>query len=345
MGQRHEDLFGDTREQDLHANAFGELAYGGSNGGHTWLVGAALQHENYASEDVEGFDFAYTIPSVFVQDEFAASDWLTLAASGRVDRHDEYGTFLNPRISLLLRPGEWTARASVGTGYFAPTPFTEETEAIGLARLQPLGELGAETARGASLDLGRALGDFEINGTLFGSVVENALQAQRVGEGLRLVNAQGPTRTRGAELLARWQVEPFLVTATYTHVRSTETDPDAPGRREVPLTPRHAAGIVGMWEAEGSGRVGLELYYTGRQELDENPYRASSRPYFLTGMLVERRFGNARFFLNAENILDTRQTAYDPLILPERSAEGRWTTDAWAPLEGRFFNAGVRYEF
>src|SRR5690606_19683112 len=125
----------------------------------------------------------------------------------------------------------------------------------------------------------------------------------------------------------------------------TETDPEGSGRREVPLTPLHAAGIVGMWEAEGQGRVGVEVYYTGRQQLEENPYRTTSRPYVVTGVLVERRFGRARLFLNAENLLDTRQTRYDPLVLPERSPEGRWTTDVWAPLEGRVFNAGIGYEF
>ena len=346
MGQRHEHLFGDVRERDLHSNAFSEVAYGGSNGGHTWLVGAALQRESYSADDVEGFDFSYTIPSLFLQDEYAPAEWVTLAASGRLDRHSEYGTFFNPRLSLLLRPGAWTARASVGTGYFAPTPFTEETEAVGLARLQPLGELEAETARSASLDVGRAFGELEVNGTLFGSFVDDALRAQPTGEGLRLTNAEGPTRTWGGEMLARWHAEPFHVTASYTHLRSTETDPaERSGRREVPLTPRHAAGIVGMWEAEGQGRIGLELYYTGRQELEENPYRTTGQPYFVTGVLVEHRFGNARVFLNAENLLDIRQTAYDPLILPARSPQGRWTTDAWAPLEGRVFNAGVRYEF
>jgi outer membrane receptor for ferrienterochelin and colicins len=50
-------------------------------------------------------------------------------------------------------------------------------------------------------------------------------------------------------------------------------------------------------------------------------------------------------FLNAENLLDARQTRWDPLLLPARAPEGRWTTDVWAPLEGRTFNAGVRLEF
>jgi iron complex outermembrane receptor protein len=99
-----------------------------------------------------------------------------------------------------------------------------------------------------------------------------------------------------------------------------------------------------MWEAEAKGRVGVELYYNGRQDLEDNPYRSSSPAHTILGFLVERRFGRARVFLNAENLLDARQTRFDPLLLPARSAEGRWTTDVWAPLEGRTFNAGVRLD-
>ena len=63
------------------------------------------------------------------------------------------------------------------------------------------------------------------------------------------------------------------------------------------------------------------------------------------GLLAERRFGPARFFINFENFTNVRQTKHDPLVLPARAADGRWTTDAWAPLEGRVVNGGVRITF
>jgi outer membrane receptor for ferrienterochelin and colicins len=347
MGQRHDHRFGAVAEQDRHATGFGEVALTGTDRGHTWVVGAALQHEGYENQGVPRFDYTHTTPSLFVQDEVSPAEWVTLAASGRLDAHSEYGAAFNPRLSLLLRPGgEWTSRVSLGTGYFAPTPFTEETEVLGLSPVRPIEGLGVERARSASLDLGRHIGHVELNGTIFGSEVRDPLMLRRVGDGtVELFNAAEPTRTRGTDLLARFHEEPFHVTATYTYTRSTEQDPENGMRRVVPLTPRHAAGLVGMWEAEETARVGVELYYVGRQELDDNPYRAESRPYLILGFLTERRFGPARLFLNAENLLDARQTRWDPLLLPARAPEGRWTTDAWAPLEGRTFNAGVRLEF
>ena len=345
MAQRHRHGFGEVTEDDLHSTGFGEAALSGSGGGHSWVLGAAYQAERYDAEDVVGFDYTYLTPSLFGQEEYAPAEWVTLSVAGRVDHHSEYGTFANPRLAILLRPAGWTVRGSAGTGYFAPTPFTEETEAIGLSRVRPVDGLKVERARTASLDVGRTLGALEFNATLFGSRTENALQLRESTGGLvELANAARPTRTWGTELLARWTREPFHLTATHTFLRSREDDPDAPGRREVPLTPRHALGVVGMWEAEGVGRVGLELYHTGRQALEENPYRERSRPYTVVGFLAERRIGRARAFVNFENLLDVRQTRYDPLVLPARSAEGRWTTDAWAPLEGRVVNAGVRIE-
>jgi iron complex outermembrane receptor protein len=117
----------------------------------------------------------------------------------------------------------------------------------------------------------------------------------------------------------------------------------------VPLTPRHALGVVTTVEQEGRSRLGLELYYTGRQALEDDPYRAESRPYLVVGLLGERAFatpaGVARAFVNLENLTNVRQTRVDPLLRPGRGPGGRWTTDVWSLLEGRTVNAGVRLGF
>jgi iron complex outermembrane receptor protein len=100
-----------------------------------------------------------------------------------------------------------------------------------------------------------------------------------------------------------------------------------------------------MWEEHGKGRIGVEAYYTGPQALDDNPYRTRSRPYLHLGILGEIPLGSVSLFVNAENLLDVRQTKYDPLLLPRRAASGQWTVDAWAPLEGFILNGGIRLRF
>jgi outer membrane receptor for ferrienterochelin and colicins len=49
--------------------------------------------------------------------------------------------------------------------------------------------------------------------------------------------------------------------------------------------------------------------------------------------------------LNAENLGGVRQTQWDPLVRPSRAVDGRWTVDAWAPLDGRVINGGIRLGF
>ena len=90
-------------------------------------------------------------------------------------------------------------------------------------------------------------------------------------------------------------------------------------------------------------RAGMEFYYTGSQWLDDDPYRERSKPFLYIGALVERAFGSAKLFVNAENLLDVRQTDWDRLVRPFMGRGGRWTNDVWAPLDGFVVNAGVRW--
>jgi len=164
------------------------------------------------------------------------------------------------------------------------------------------------------------------------------------GSTYAIFNLNGATRNRGADLLATWRLTPFSVTASYNWVRATELEPS--GRAEVPLTPRHNLGLVGMWEKEGVTRVGVECYYTGAQRIEYNPYRNESPSYVIAGVMAEHKVAtHVKLFVNFENLTDVRQTRWEPLLLPAREADGRWTVDAWAPLDGRVINGGARFAF
>jgi iron complex outermembrane receptor protein len=353
-GRESQDrTFGDVRERGVRTTGFGEISLQGASTRHTWVVGAAYQHDGYNARDFPMFDYSFDAPAVFAQDEFGAGS-IRVSVSGRIDAHDEYGTLASPRGSLLWRPGEeWTVRFSAGGGAFAPTPFVEDTDETGLSRVAPLEGLEAERAWGGSVDITRRAGGFEVTGTLFASSVRNPVQlidgSGRPGvppdRPFVFVNASGSTQTIGSEALGRYRSGPFLAVATYAFVQSREFDEESAMRREVPLTPRHYAAVDMMFETEDWGRAGLELYYVGRQELDENPYRTRGFGQFIVGALVEKRFDRLRVFVNAENLGNVRQTRYDPLIRPDRHPDGRWTVDAWAPLDGRVINGGVRVFF
>ena len=338
--QSHDHRFGKTRERDRHRTGFAELAVRRTAGRHTWVAGAAVEHHAYRPVDVPRFAHAFTTPGLFVQDDVDVRSWLALSMSGRLDRHSEYGWFLSPRVSGLLRSGGWSTRLSAGTGFFGPTPLTEETEAAGLARLTVDGPLRAERGRSVSLDLTRTHGPAAFTATLFASRIVDPVHVDRSTYTLR--NLDHPTTNAGVELLGTFRQPPFVLTASYTHVRARERVDGAIA--DVAQTPRHSLGLVAMVENE-DGRVGFELFHTGRQRLEADPYRDVSAPYTLAGVLIERRVGPLRLFVNLENLTDVRQQRWDPVLRPDRAPDGRWTVDAWAPLDGRVVNGGVRVQF
>ena len=309
---------------------------------HTLVGGVAIERDRFQPIDTPQFAYAYTTPGVFVQDDVDVARWLALSASARLDHHSEFGTFLSPRLSALVRSGQWSSRLSVGQGFFAPTPITEETEAAGLTRLTIAGPLKPERGTNTSVDLTRVAGPLSATVTGFYSRIVDPVEVERTNV-YELRNLVQPTTNAGVEAIAIWKSDALSIVANYSYVRARETTEE--GRVEVPLTPRHSIGLDGAWEVGDVWRVGIEWYYTGQQRLEANPYRTESVPYSVFGILASRRLGRALLFINGENLTDVKQTDSDPLLRPARGIDGRWTVDAWAPLDGRVINGGVRIRF
>jgi iron complex outermembrane receptor protein len=339
-------IFGTQRIASTQTTAFAEESLGATTHGHAWVLGLAFERDELAVPVMPGVSYTYNVPAVFAQDELAPIPWLKFAISTRVDANNSYGTFLSPRLSALVhRPeSEWSLRASVGDGFAAPTPFIDEIEATGLGALLPLHGLHAERAVTASLDAKWADDSWDVNASVFASEIRDPLQVQSApGERLELVNVPGPRRAPGAEALIHYVTGPLQLIASWSYLDVTEVI--TPGlRQDAPLVPRYSAELAGIVESEKRGRIGLELGYTGKQALADDPYRSVSEPYIELNALGEIRFGGLSIFLNAINLTNVRQTRFDPLIRPMPGPGGNPITDVWAPLEGRTFNLGVRAE-
>ncbi|MBV8805119.1 MAG: TonB-dependent receptor [Sinobacteraceae bacterium] len=334
--------FGERRVPSTQTTVFFEEALTGNTGGHQWVLGAAIQHDGLRVPVVPGVGYTYNVPGVFIQDEYSPLDWIKLALAARVDSNNQYGTFTSPRLSALFRqPGsEWSLRASAGAGFAAPTPFVEEIEAAGLGALAPLRGLHAERAVTESLDAKWAAHEWDVNFSVFNSQINHELLATETPT-IELINAPGPRRAPGAELLIHYVKGPLQMLGSWSYIDATQPQVDG-SRAPAPLVPRNSGEIGGILESETRGRIGVELNYTGRQGLEDDPYRTLSRPYIQLNALAEIRFSRFAVFLNAINITGTRQTKYDPLLRPTPGPGGDPITDVWAPLDGRTFNIGIR---
>jgi iron complex outermembrane receptor protein len=341
--------FGDSTESDRRCTVFLEATVARSYGKLQALFGASVQEDGLASKLLANARYQFLTSSLFAQETFEPNDRLSVSGTARVDHHNRYGTFLSPRLSALFRIGEgWAARASAGQGVFAPTSLVEEADVVGLARVRGFNELSAEKVKQASADLTRTAGAFEVTGTFFKSELAHAVVVRESSANgtIVLLNAPIPTRTSGASLYAVYNHDPAAVTALYGYTRSREWSPDKGRVVEAALTPQHSAGLDFAIDADDTGtRAGLEVFYTGKQSVEDNPYRTVSTPYTTFGVLVEQKIGHASLFVNGENLTGVRQTHFDPLLLPEQTSTGKWTTSQWAPLEGRVFNAGVLVSF
>jgi outer membrane receptor for ferrienterochelin and colicins len=339
-----ERTFGPQRISSTQTTLFAEQALAGNTSQHQWTAGLAFQHDALRVPSVSGVGYTYNVPGIFGQDEFSPLSWIKLNVAARVDSSNQYGTFLSPRLSALLRqPGNpWSLRASAGAGFAAPTPFIEGVEGVGLGALTALRGLHAERAVTESLDGKWAAHAWDVNVSVFNSAIHHPLLARPAGTNqIELLNAAGSRRAPGAEILIHYVTGPLQMIGSWSYIDATQPTAEGP-QQPAPLVPRHSAELGGILESEARGRIGLEANYIGTQGLEDDPYRTRSRPYILVNALAEVRCNGFSIFMNAINLTGTRQTHYDPLIRPTPGLGGDPITDVWAPLDGRTFNIGIR---
>ncbi len=352
MRQEHDHVYGIVEENDTHESYLFESSISGYNDEIAWLLGAAYLSERFNSQDFVEFNYDYQVPGLFSQVDYQANDEMSMSLSARADWHSEYGTQVSPRVSILYSPESWTIRGSYGQGFFAPTPFIEDIEDAGLSRLAPLNDIEEERAATASIDVSYAIDDIEASVTLFASNVDNVTELEVINpldslaaKRVNIINAPGESEIRGAELLLRYRWHDIKLTGSYLYTDATKQNQLGNGRTPLTLTPKHSAGAVLMWEEHGSHLVGFEAYYTGTQHLDGNPYREKSDAYWHLGLLGQITIGKVSYFINAENLLNVRQTKDESLLLLERAPSGRWATDIWSRNDGFTVNAGIRFKF
>jgi outer membrane receptor for ferrienterochelin and colicins len=344
---RKNKTFGSVAEDVTRSTMFTEVSYANSAGNHDWLAGTAAQVDAAKLPQFTGDEYTFSTVSAFAQDAWHFTPKWSITGSARADQHNRYGLNFSPRVSLLRQVAKgWTARVSATRGFFAPSPFVEESEAVGARRIRGFNGLEVETADYAAFDVNGRQGPVELNATAFASRINHQVMAtpDTLAGTIVLSNAVAEATTSGAEFFAVYDLDPLFITALYTltfaHEPASATSNVA---TQAPYLPRHAAGIDITWEdAEHGTWIALEAFYTGTQPLDRDPYRSIGRPFTVVGILFSQHVGRYKFFFNIENATNVKQTNFDPLLLPARRTTGEWTTNVWAPLEGRVFSFGIR---
>lgn len=329
-------------------SSFSEVTYYTANEKSDWVFGANIWTDQFTETPFNQNlvrDYSNNTFGAFGQNVWSFTEKVALETGLRVDYNTDYGWFALPRVNLLLDlNNNWTSRIGGGLGYKLPTIFTEEAETRTFQDILPIATDGtkAETSFGFNWDVNykTILFDkisFSINNLLFYTQLTDPLiLIQDNNNQLSFANASGNTNSKGLETSIKFGYERFKLFLQYAYI---DARLDYNGlNRQKPLTPKHNAGGVLMYESE-KWRLGYEVYYTGGQTLSN---LSPVNDYWIMGLLISRQINRVNLFLNFENFTDTRLSKFQDTIIPPHTNPS--FPEIWSPTDGFIFSAGVKWK-
>jgi len=362
-------------------NSFSELNFKYNKKAHDLTLGLNSISEKFSEHDglnpllnIPLRDQQYTTYGVFLNHLWDVSAKFALETGLRTDyvlantlnTENDGETFILPRISALYKLNtHFSFRLGGGMGYRMPTIFNEEAEPYGYRGIAPIDfeNLQAERSYGGNLDLKyqTTFGSdnilLTINQMFFYNLIDNPIRLNmHVDEGGwdpnnfdpyitfdgYYTNTGGTLNSQGFETQIKLTVWKFTWFFGYTYTDAFLQDGSTSSTLN--LTPKHSIKGDLLFVVDNKWRIGWDYEYKSEQVIGSYGYETPS--LFTTGIVVERTLANFVIFLNAENFTDTRQTAYGDITTgPFWGVDGVGTpqfTEIWAPLDGFFFNAGLK---
>ena len=325
-------------------------------GKHKLVFGANLTLENFRKPNPDSTllnSYNYNTIGLFVQDDWQFAPKISLQTGLRVDNHNTFGTFVLPRISLLTKPSEkFTIRLSVGTGYKTPNIFANQTPANPLtsvnywnlipldANVKPENSIGSNIDVAYSTHIGehfliqldQAFYYTNITSPIVASAIPN--QTNRT----RLTNAAYDINSIGTDTYLRMQYDAIEFYLGFNHTIAKRS-----GSGEsvyVPFSPQNKFSLTLAYTVENKWRFGIESSFVGSQYLYDNQ---RVRDYAFWAGSIERKFGtHLSLVLNAENILNVKQSDYEKVV--SGTFEKPDFNPIWAPQEGAIVNLALKYK-
>lgn len=325
-------------------NTFTEITYNTASEKTDWIIGANLYTSNFDENDNATLqrDQKDVTFGAFANNIYDLSDNWILETGLRADYNTDFGFFPLPRISLLYKNNSgFSSRIGGGLGYKIPDIFTEEAEYINFENVLAIDKstIDAERSYGVNFDLNyqTRLSDeigFSINQLFYVTAINDGLLLNSTNNGLfQFENAPDEIFSKGAETNIKFTYKDFRWFLNYALIDTKLNY--LPGNPQKPLTAKHNAGSVLMYESE-KWRIGYETFYTGKQFLSNG---TETTDFVTMGLLVMRNFKLGSVFVNFENFTDRRQSRFSPLVLPPHN--NPVFPEIYAPTDGFIFSVGL----
>ncbi len=325
-------------------NTFTEITYSKTSEKTDWIIGANLYTSNFDENDNAPLqrDQKDVTFGAFANNIYDISDNWILETGLRADYNNDFGFFPLPRVSLLYKNDNgFSSRIGGGLGYKIPDIFTEEAEYINFENVLAIDKstVDAERSYGVNFDVNykTRLSDeigFSVNQLFYATAINDGLLLNSTDNGLfQFENAPDEIFSKGAETNIKFTYKDFRWFLNYAFIDTKLNY--LPGNPQKPLTAKHNAGSVLMYESE-KWRIGYETYYTGKQFLSNG---TETTDFVTMGLLVMRNFKLGSVFVNFENFTDRRQSRFSPLVLPPH--DNPVFPEIYAPTDGFIFSVGL----
>ena len=294
----------------------------------------------------------YQTLGLYVNHLWDVTEKFALESGLRTDRVDatslntENGgqSFMLPKISALYKlTPELSVRLGGGMGYRMPTIFNEEAEPYGYKNVQTIdfGNLIAEESYGSNIDFKyQSTFGFDnvllsLNQMFFYNVIDNPITLNENNpDKLFYEQTNDSLFSKGFESQIKLTVDKFTWFFGYTYTDAYLEN--GANKNSLTITPKHSIKGDLLFVIEDKWRIGWDYDYKSGQFLNNG---GKTESLFTTGVIVERTIDNFVIFLNAENFTDVRQSNYKSSLAVITSPQ---FMEVWAPLDGYFFNAGLK---
>lgn len=311
------------------------------------VAGLNLSGETFRKKEPDSTiiqNYNYTTFGAFVQNDWSISPKLIMQTGLRIDHHNQYGTFVLPRLSFLYKINSaLTSRCGGGLGYKIPTVFNSDIDERDYPMLLPLINIKSEKSYGINADINfkQNFGELSltINQAFYYTRISDPILYDTVASGyIQFNNAPKPLSTYGFETFV--QAKYLSLELYFGYVYTVAKKLYDPVQPYLSLSARHKFATVIAYEFSDRFRIGLEAAYTGKQWLDNG---STTEPYLFVAAMIRYDVGIISFVLNCENLLDFRQTRKESIVIPPLT-DPRFK-QLWAPIDGRVINFSVRFKW
>jgi outer membrane receptor for ferrienterochelin and colicins len=322
-------------------SSYSEASFNFKIAKHQFVTGLNFISEKFSEDSTKSGqqrNYNYNTTGLFLQDDWKPTEKFALQTGLRTDYQNQYGYFILPRLTLMYKFGNnFYVRAGSGLGYKLPSIFSTASEQEGINNIQPLSStIKAEKAVGGNLDFNyktiiKDKISLAFNQSFFATQINNPIALDTFNFG----NKGKPILTSGFESSIRFRWNNLKIFAGYTFVDARRKYDTL--QTFVPLTPQHKIATTIVYEKEENYSIGFEGFYTSTMFRDLD---SKTKDYLIIGLMVQKHFKYFIIIANCENILDSRQTRFENIVIPPTGMPT--FRQIYAPIDGRVFNIAIR---